>query len=228
MIRRQFWATAMGVVALAAAATVVAGTPASAAPKPVTPTARAAALLPFNIDGPWTDNGSAKPIISSAGGVVLIDMSYAHRPTASGSVLDASSILMTFPDAGPYIGTFLSPTVLRWSNGSIWQKVYTGPTVINVNDNWTDGLTDQQVSAVNGFIAVNMSATHRPNATGFMVGPGLFNVSFPDDRNTTFATIRAGLRPDLDRITWSNGSQWRREIAGQGPPGCLQPGTVLC
>ncbi|MEN3360798.1 MAG: hypothetical protein V7637_4780 [Mycobacteriales bacterium] len=227
MSARRFWVKAVGVVALLGAATVVVGTPASAAPKPVAPGAVAAAL-PFDINGHWTDNGSAKPVISAAGGAVLIDMSYAHRPTALGSVLDASSILMTFPDAGPFIGTFLTPTTLRWSNGSVWRKVYGGPTVINLNDVWTDGLTDQHVSQVDGYIAVDMSAVHRPNATGFMTGPDLFLVSFPDDRDTTFATLRAGFVPSADRIVWSNGSQWRREIAGQGPPGCLRAATVLC
>ena len=130
---------------------------ATAAPSPASHSsgaARPAALLPFDINGPWTDNGSAKPVITTAAGAVVIDMSYAHRPTASGSVLDASSILVNFPDAGPYIGTFVGPAVLRWSNGSIWQKVYTGPTAIDLNDNWTDGLTDQHVSDTNGFIKV--------------------------------------------------------------------------
>jgi hypothetical protein len=215
---------------LAAIGLVTTATGASAASPPASHSAgapRTAALLPFDINGPWTDNGSAKPVISTAGGVVLIDMSYAHRPTASGSVLDASSILVTFPDAGPYIGTFVGPGVLRWSNGSVWQKVYAGPTVIDLNDNWTDGLTDQLVRQTNGFITVNMSAVHRPNGTGFLIGPSTFLIDFPDDHGTTFATFLAGSRRDLDSITWSNGSQWHREIVVVGNPGCLRPG-ILC
>ena len=39
MIRRQFWAPAIGAVALVAAATAMAATPAAAAPKPVVPAA---------------------------------------------------------------------------------------------------------------------------------------------------------------------------------------------
>lgn len=216
---------------LAGIGLVTAATSASAASPPASRSSgapRTAALLPFDINGPWTDNGSAKPVITTAAGAIVIDMSYAHRPTASGSVLDASSILVTFPDAGPYIGTFVAPGLLRWSNGSLWQKVYAGPTVIDLNDNWTDGLTDQHVSQTNGFITVNMSAVHRPNGTGFLIGPDTFLIDFPDDRNTTFATFRAGFRPDLDSITWSNGSQWHREIDVVGNPGCLQPGIVLC
>ncbi|HVQ93422.1 MAG TPA: hypothetical protein VMU51_20455 [Mycobacteriales bacterium] len=231
LIRRQFWAKATGVAALvAAAAVMVVGTPASAATTPVTPAAGTAAALPFNINGPWTDNGSAKPVISAAAGVVLIDMSYARRPTAQGVVLDATTILVTFPDAGPFIGTFLAPAVLQWSNGSVWQKVYTGPTVVDLNGRWSDGRTGQMMTQLNGFITVNMSGLHRPNAVGYLVGPAVFIVSFPDDRNTTFATLQPGPDPTLDRLTWSNSSQWHR-VPIEAPPGnpqCLLPGKVLC
>jgi hypothetical protein len=216
---------------LAGIGLVAAATSASAAPSPASHSsgaARPAALLPFDINGPWTDNGSAKPVITTAAGAIVIDMSYAHRPTASGSVLDASSILVNFSDAGPYIGTFVGPAVLRWSNGSIWQKVYTGPTAIDLNDNWTDGLTAQHISNTSGFIKVIMTAVHRPNGTGFLVRPDMFLVTFPDDPNTTFATLRAGFRPALDHIVWSNGSQWSRVPPVEGPPVCLQPGMVLC
>ncbi len=102
--------------------------------------ARATAALSFDINGPWTDDGRSKPVIASAGNVVVIDMSFAHRPTATGAVIDASSIVVTFPDAGTFIGTLGGPTSLRWSNGSTWHKVFTGPTVIDLNDNWSGGL----------------------------------------------------------------------------------------
>ena len=48
-------------------------------------------------------------------------------------------------------------------------------------------------------------------------------INFPDDRNTPFATVHA----DPDFITWSNGSQWRRDPPPPGNPQCLQPG-ILC
>jgi hypothetical protein len=209
-----------------------AASPGAASPPAARPAAAAvaAAALPFGINGPWTDNGSAKPVITSAGDLLVIDMSYAHRPTASGHVIDASSIYVTFPDAGPYIGTFLGPTVLQWSNGSIWQKVYTAPTVIDLNDNWTNGPTDQHVTQVNGFVTVNMSQLHRPNGTGFFVNSSMFLVSFPDDPNTTYATIQAGPGSDAsrDRITWSNGSYWVRLPLPPGNPVCLQQAFLLC
>jgi len=212
---------AVGVTGLALVASVAGASAAAAAPAAPSGDAKAAAL-PFNINGPWTDNGSAKPNITAASNVLVIDMSYAHRPSATGAVIDASSILVTFPDAGTFIGTFAAPTVLRWSNGSVWQKVYTGPTVIDLNDNWTDGLTAHHISQVNGFITVNMSADRRPNATGFAVSPSRFLVHFPDDPDTVFATLQA---PGI--ITWSNGSQWRPIPPPPGNPDCLQA-RVLC
>jgi hypothetical protein len=56
----------------------------------------------------------------------------------------------------------------------------------------------------------------------------MFLVTFPDDPNTTFATLQAGFLPELDHIVWSNGSQWSRVPPVEGPPVCLQPGMVLC
>ena len=146
---------------LAGGGLVAAATGANAAAPAPGPT-RTSAALAFDINGPWTDDGRSKPVIASAGNVVVIDMSFAHRPTATGAVIDASSIVVTFPDAGTYIGTFGGPTVLRWSNGSTWQKVFTGPTVIDLNDNWSG----QHISQVDGFVKITMSALHRPDATG--------------------------------------------------------------
>ena len=86
--------------------------------------------------------------------------------------------------------------MIRWSNGSVWQKVYTGPTAIDLNDNWTDGLTVSNLPLNGFFLAIDMSHTHRPNAVGFAVSPTRFQVSFPDDPNTTVRDAQAGQRPD--------------------------------
>jgi len=218
--KRRRFITAAVVTGVALVAPVAATSAAAAAP--ARSGTAAGAALAFNVNGPWTDNGSAKPVITAVSNVLVIDMSYAHRPTATGTVIDASSILVTFPDTGAVIGTFVAPTVLQWSNGSVWQKVYTAPMVIDLNDNWTDGLSSHHITQVNGFITVNMSADHRPNATGFAVGPARFLVSFPDDRNTGSATLQA---PDV--ITWSNGSQWRPVPPPPPNPQCLQA-RILC
>jgi hypothetical protein len=197
-----------------------AGVAASAAALPAT-AVKARSALQFDINGPWTDNGSAKPLITSVSSVLVIDMSYARRPNATGSVIDASSILVTFPDADTYIGTFVTPTLLRWSNGSTWRKVYHDPMLFVLQDDWTDGRTTHLIREGNGFITVGMSSVRRPDAPAFAVDPGTFVVSFPDDPNTTSATLHPALTPGaVDAITWSNGSQWRRAPAPPGNPGC--------
>ena len=76
---RMFMIAAM----LAGIGLVAAATSASAAPPPASHSsgaARPAVLLPFDINGPWTDNGSAKPVITTAAGAIVIDMSYATAP----------------------------------------------------------------------------------------------------------------------------------------------------
>jgi hypothetical protein len=183
---------------------------------------KATSALQFDVNGPWTDNGSAKPVITNVGNVLVIDMSYARRPNATGSVIDdVASILVTFPDDNTYIGTFVTPTLLRWSNGSTWRKVYTGGMLFVLEDDWTDGRTNHLVRHENGFITVGMASDHRHDAPAFAIDPGTFAVSFPDDPNTTSATLHPALTPDAaDVITWSNGSQWSRAPAPPGNPGC--------
>jgi hypothetical protein len=183
---------------------------------------KASSTLQFDINGPWTDNGSAKPVITNVSSVLVIDMSYADRPNATGSVIDASSsILVTFPDDNTYIGTFVTPTLLAWSNGSTWRKVYRDPMLFVLRDDWTDGRTNHLIRDANGFITVGMSSVRRPDAPAFAVDPGTFVVSFPDDPNTTSATLHPALTPaGADVITWSNGSQWQRAPAPPGNPGC--------
>jgi hypothetical protein len=111
------------------------------------PASAAPSALAFDVSGTWTDDGHARPVMTVAGSGVFVDMSFAHRPNATGSVLDATRILVTFPDDhNTYLGTFLSPTFLQWSNGSTWQKVYTGPQVFDVAGVWgeTNGRNGSQ------------------------------------------------------------------------------------
>lgn len=164
-------------------------------------TAAAAPLL-FDINGTWTDGGSAKPVITAANGFLIVDMSASHRPTATGLVINSSTISVTFPDAGTYTATLQAPNILRWSNGSAWEKVYTGPTLLNLNGTtWTPGgaFTTQE----NGFLVVDMSDSGRPNATGFAIDSSTISVTFPDDATYT-GKLQA---PNI--IRWSNGSAWQ-------------------
>jgi hypothetical protein len=53
---------------------------------------------------------------------ISIDMSAYGRPTATGKILTASSITVTFPDAATYTGTLQLPNTIAWSNNSAWTK----------------------------------------------------------------------------------------------------------
>lgn len=199
----------------------VAGTASAAIPTPANDVGTTSALA-SNPNGPWTDNGPAKPIITIAANQVVIDMSYARRPNGVGTVLDGTSIVVTFPDADTYIGTFLSPTVLRWSNGAQWQKVYTGPTVIGLNTTWTDGSTRHPIAQANGYLTVNMRALNRPNGAGYIVNASTIRVTYPG-----FGTYTGTLKtPGF--INWSDGSRWHEFIdQSPGNPQCLLPDPTL-
>ena len=44
------------------------------------------------------------------------------RLIAHGSIVNGSTITITFPDDTTYTGQLQSPNVIRWSNGSVWTK----------------------------------------------------------------------------------------------------------
>jgi len=215
--------TAVVLTGLTVGSALGAANTASAAGSTSSNAAGATATLASNVNGPWTDNGVAKPVITVAGNRVVIDMSYARRPNGVGTVLDASSIIVTFPDADTYIGTFLSPTVLRWNNGAQWQKVYPGATVIGLNTTWTNGITRQRITQANGFLTVNMSESRRPNAAGYAVNASTIRVTFPD-QGTFTGTLQV---PNV--IKWSNNTQWHESIdESPGNPNCFLPHGTFC
>lgn len=77
----------------------------------------------MNLQGRWTDGSPQSAAISVT---LTIDMSAWDRPMAQGSVVDSSTIRVTFPDDATYTGTLLAPDMIRWSNGSMWQRVDLG------------------------------------------------------------------------------------------------------
>jgi hypothetical protein len=77
----------------------------------------------FDLNGDWTDGGTAAPVISIKGDKLTIDMSAHHRPTARGSIINSETIKVTFPDDATYTGTLQTPDTIKWSNGSTWTKV---------------------------------------------------------------------------------------------------------
>jgi len=215
--------TAVALTGVALVSALGAASTASAAGSTSSNPAAVTAALGFNVNGPWTDNGVARPVITVAANQVIIDMSYAHRPNGVGTVLDASSIVVRFPDADTYIGTFLSPTVLRWNNGAQWQKVYTGAPVIGLDTTWTNGITRHHISHVNGFLTVDMSELHRPNGAGYVVNASTIRVTFPGQGTITGTLQLPGI------IKWSNNTQWHEWIdQTPGNPNCLLPRGTFC
>jgi hypothetical protein len=58
----------------------------------------------------WTDGSPRNAAVSVT---LTIDMSAWGRPAAHGSVVDGSTIRVTFPDDATYTGTLLEPNVIR-------------------------------------------------------------------------------------------------------------------
>jgi fibronectin-binding autotransporter adhesin len=79
-------------------------------------------LTVFDLAGRYLPTPS--PVISVNGTAITVDMSALGRPTATGTVLDASTIRVTFPDTGTLTGQLLpDPDRIMWSNNSVWTKV---------------------------------------------------------------------------------------------------------
>jgi hypothetical protein len=157
-----------------------------------------------NLNGDWTDGSTRNAAISVEFKSLRVDMSAFNRPAASGSIVDWSTIEVTFPDDQTYTGQLQTPNKIRWSNNSVWTKVVN--TVMDLNGNWTDG-SDRTAVIHEGAkaISVDMSDYDRPNAQGSIVDSSAISVKFPDDRTYT-AQLQAP-----NTIRWSNGSAWTRK-----------------
>jgi hypothetical protein len=77
----------------------------------------------IDLNGKWASGGSPGPVISVTDNAITVDMSVYKRPTAHGTVIDASNITVTFPDDKVYTGKVGVPNSIRWSNNSAWTKV---------------------------------------------------------------------------------------------------------
>lgn len=96
-----------------ALASVAAATRAVAAPGP-----DPASAPPFGVDGLWTGNGTEEHVVTAVNDTIFVDVRRPRRPDATGTVPDASRTLVSVPDDDTYLGTFVTPTFIRWSNGS--------------------------------------------------------------------------------------------------------------
>ncbi len=77
----------------------------------------------LDLNGTWASGGAAGPVISVTGSSISVDMSAYKRPTATGSILDASDIKVAFPDDTTYTAKLQPPGTILWSNNSAWTKV---------------------------------------------------------------------------------------------------------
>jgi hypothetical protein len=77
----------------------------------------------IDLNGRWTAGSTQSAVISAAFTSLTVDMSAYHRPAAHGSIADASTITVTFPDDATYTGKLQPPNTIRWSNGSAWRKI---------------------------------------------------------------------------------------------------------
>ena len=122
---RELSTVLSAVTALLSVALVAAAAPASARPAP-TPKPSAGPLttpLVFDINGSYTDGGSARPVISDVNDILAVNMSSQHRPNASGVVINSDTIVVTFPDDASYGAKLVAPGTIQWSNGSTWRKL---------------------------------------------------------------------------------------------------------
>lgn len=76
----------------------------------------------FDLTGSWSAGGQVGPKISRSGNALTVDMSAYHRPQAVGSMIDANTITVSFPDDATYTGHLQAPGTILWSNGSSWTK----------------------------------------------------------------------------------------------------------
>jgi hypothetical protein len=77
----------------------------------------------IDLNGGWTDGSERRAVISEKRTSFTIDMSDWDRPAAHGTIVDATTIRVTFPDDQTYTGTleFHRPQHrIIWSNNSIW------------------------------------------------------------------------------------------------------------
>jgi PASTA domain len=100
----------------------MAGAAAQAGAQPVAAAAVAVTTV-FDLNGTYTDGGSARPVIKNVNDILTVDMSSQHRPTATGVVVNSDTILVTFPDDATYGGKLIAPGTIAWSNGSAWRKL---------------------------------------------------------------------------------------------------------
>ena len=76
----------------------------------------------FDLNGDWEAGSPWIAVISEGLTTISVDMSDYDRPNAHGTIVNSSTITVTFPDDQTYTGTLQAPKTISWSNGSSWTK----------------------------------------------------------------------------------------------------------
>jgi hypothetical protein len=157
-------------------------------------------ILDLNGDWLYEGNWGAHPIIKVRGNNLIVDMAAYNRPTAKGSIVNANTIQVTFPDDATLTGKLLNPNLIKWSNGTTWHKA---PTIFDLNGVWQyNGVDGPVIKQSGNNLSVNMGAYMRPTATGIIINGNTIKVTFTDD-----ATIE-GTLVQPNRIRWTNSTEW--------------------
>lgn len=81
-------------------------------------------------------------------------------------------------------------------------------TVLDLRGEWMGGgVAGQIISRTGNSISINMSALHRPTASGSVLDSTHISVHFPDDKTLT------GVLQAPNVIKWSNNSSWTKVVA---------------
>ena len=169
---RRIFGTASAVAVLMGAGLLAVAAPAgaqSAQPWPVSVTPAATTTV-FDLNGIYTDGGSARLRITDVNDILTVDMSSQNRPAANGVVINADTILVTFPDVNAFGAKLAAPGTIRWSNGSVWQKL----TTVIVPD--VTGKAQAQAMTILQSAGLT---SHAQNFTTCDTGPGLVDHQDP-------------------------------------------------
>jgi hypothetical protein len=72
--------------------------------------------------GTWRYEGNIGPKISQVGDRLRVNMSHYGRPIAQGTITSPSVASVVFPDDATHTATLVSPSCIKWSNGTMWTK----------------------------------------------------------------------------------------------------------
>lgn len=156
----------------------------------------------LDLNGNWSAGGR-QVAIATQGNALTIDMTAFGRPAAFGTIVDSSTITVTFPDDATFTGKLLAPNSIRWSNGTAWTTGAVS-TVLDLNGNWSAGGRRAVIAIQANALTIDMSAFGRPAASGSIVDGSTITVTFPDDKTFT------GKLQAPNMIRWSNGTAWTK------------------